>query len=117
MLVQRYESEDACHRLFPDFFIHFLYKNVHSDLHTGIPDGFDAPNKFDNGTGGDRMGKINTIRRDGDAPKPGKARGGDERHFIHHRECRPPEKRVVMVGIIRKNSFKNAGFRSEDLFF
>lgn len=117
MLIERYKSEDTCHCLFPHLFIHFLYKNVYPDLHTGISNGFHPSNEFDDCSGGDRMGKVNTVRRNGDAAEPRKAGGGDKCNLVHHRQRSPPEECVVMVGIIGENSFKNAGFRSEDFFF
>lgn len=117
MLVQGHKCKNPGYRLFTTYLIHFLDKNIDTDLHTGIPDGLDAAYQLDNGPSGNGVCKIDAVGRYGYAPQPGKPGCSNESHFVHHRQRRTTEKCVVMIGIIRKNSFKNACFRGGDFFF
>lgn len=117
VLVQRHECKNPGYRLFTAYLIHFLHENIHADFHTRIPDGFHPANQLDNGSGRNGMGKINAVGRYRNASQPGKPRRGNKSDLVHHRQRSTAEKGVVMVGIIRKNSFKNAGFRGGNSFF
>lgn len=117
MLVHGHERKNPRDGFFAALFIHFLHENIDTHLHTGITDGLDAAYQLDDRPGRNGAGKINTVGRYGNTPQPRKPRGGDKCNFVHHRQCRTAEKCIVMIGIVRKNSFKNVGFRSGNSFF
>lgn len=117
IFVQGHKSKNTGHRFFPAFLVHFLHKNIDTDFHTGIPDGLDAAHQLDNGTRRNGMCKIDTVRRNGNTAQPRKPRCGNKCDLIHHRQRSSAEKGIVMIRIIRENSFKNPGFRNGNSFF
>lgn len=67
-------------------------------------------NQFYNGTSGDGFLKINLIAAYGNHYLPAKAGSGYKGNLIHHVHGGAAKKGIVMVGGVRENGFKYAGF-------
>lgn len=117
MLIERHKGKYPGHRFLPAYLVHLFHKNIDANLHTGISDGLDAPHQLNNGPRGNGVCEIDTVGRYRYTSQPWKPCGSDESNFVHHRQRRTAEKSVVMIGVIRENGFKNAGFRGGDFFF
>lgn len=117
MFIERHKGKYPRHGLLAAFLVHFLHKNIDAHFHTGISNRLHTAHELDNGPRGNGMGEIDAVGRDSYAAQPGKPRRGNECNLVHHRQRRTAEKGVVVVGVIRENGFKNAGFRGGDFFF
>lgn len=69
-----------------------------------------AANQLHNGTCGNGFLKIYFIAAYGNHYLPAKAGGGYKGNLIHHVHGGAAKKGIVMVGGVRENGFKYAGF-------
>lgn len=61
VFIQGYKCKNTGNRFFPAFLIHLFDKNIDPHFHACIANMLNSSNELNDGTGRNRMGKINSI--------------------------------------------------------
>ncbi len=117
ILINSDQGEYASDRFFPVVRVHFLNVNIHLDFKAGVAHMGDQANEFNDGAGRYWFCKIYSVTAHGHHFLAAKSRRRYEGNLIHKMHGCPPKKGIVMIGSIRKYSFKDPCFRTRYPFF
>lgn len=110
MFVNSYKRKHPGYSLLPVLRVHLLDEDINLYFQAGPPDmGNNAP-EFNDRSGRYRLGEIYPVAADRDHFLPAETRGCDKGYFIHQVHGSASEKRVVMIGGVRKDRFENPCF-------